>query len=92
MCIKGHMSICVNTHCLMLEVLRYIAYIAVNAFDCVHTKIKAMSKVLKICHSFQCIKCYVCQRWYLWLLCNTAYRVTHFVTHVEGVEDVKYYE
>ena len=22
---------------------------------------------------------------------NTVYRVTHFVTHVEGVEDVKYY-
>ena len=22
-------------------------------------------------------------------VCHTAYRVTHFVTHVEGVEDVK---
>ena len=93
--IKGHVSICVNTHCLMLEVLRYIAYIALNAFNCVHTKIKAMSKVLKICHRFQYIKFYVCQRrqrWCLQLLCNTAYRVTHFVAHVEGVEDVKYYE
>ena len=29
----------------MLEVLRYIAYIALNTFNCVHTKIKAMSKV-----------------------------------------------
>ena len=81
----------------MLEVLRYIAYIALNAFNCVHTKIKAMSKVSKICHRFQCIECYVCQRhrrWYLQLLCNTVYiyRVTHFVTHVEGVKDVKYYE
>ena len=73
-------------------VLRYIAYIALNAFNCVHTKIKAMSKVSKICHRFQCIKCYVCQRWCLQLLCNIAYRVTHFVTHVEGVENVKYYE
>ena len=76
----------------MLEVLRYIAYIALNAFNCVHTKIKAMSKVLKICHRFQCIKCYVCQRprrWCLQLLHNTAYTVTHFVTHVEGVEGVE---
>ena len=79
----------------MLEVLRYIAYIVLNAFNCVHTKIKAMLKVLKICHRFQCIKCYICrrrQRWCLQLLGNTAYRVTHFVTHVKGVEDVKYYE
>ena len=28
----------------------------------------------------------------LQFLCNTAYRVTHFVTHVEGVKGVKYYE
>ena len=37
-----------------------------------------MSKVSKICHRFQCIKCYVRQRhwrWCLRLLCNTAYRV-----------------
>ena len=81
-----------NTHCLMLEVLRYIAYITLNAFNCVHTKIKAMSKVLQICHRFQCINCYVCRRWCLELLHNTAYRVTHFVTHVKGVEGVKYYE
>ena len=46
--IKEHISICVNTHCLMLEVLRYIAYTALNAFNCVHTKIKAMLKVSKI--------------------------------------------
>ena len=31
MYIKGGMSICVNTHCLMLEVLRYISYITLNA-------------------------------------------------------------
>ena len=81
--IKGCVSICGNTHCLMLEVLRYIAYIALNAFNCVHTKIKAMSKVSKICHRFQCIKCYVCwrcRRWCLQLLHNTAYGVTHFVS------------
>ena len=35
------MSICVNAHCLMLEVLRYIALNTVQ-------KIKAMSKMLKI--------------------------------------------
>ena len=35
------MSICVNVHCLMLEVLRYIAYNIVQ-------KIKAMSKMSKI--------------------------------------------
>ena len=39
--IKGHVSICVNAHCLMLEVLRYIA------LNTVH-KIKAMSKMSKI--------------------------------------------
>ena len=78
-----------------VEMLRYIAYIALNAFNCVHTKIKAMSKVSKIYHRLQCIKCYVFQRhqrWCLQLLHNTAYRVTHFVTHVEGVKDVKDYE
>ena len=47
MYIKGHVSICVNTHCLMLEVLRYIAYITLNAFNCIHTKIKA-----KICQRY----------------------------------------
>ena len=38
------MSICVNAHCLMLEVLRNIALNALNTVQ----KIKAMSKMLKI--------------------------------------------
>ena len=38
------MSIYVNAHCLMLEVLRYIA---LNAFNTVQ-KIKAMSKIDKV--------------------------------------------
>ena len=38
------MSICVNAHCLMLEVLRYIALNALNTVQ----KIKAMSKMLKM--------------------------------------------
>ena len=38
------MSICVNAHCLMLEVLRYITLNALNTVQ----KIKAMSKMLKI--------------------------------------------
>ena len=38
------MSICVNAHCLMFEVLRYIALNALNTVQ----KIKAMSKMLKI--------------------------------------------
>ena len=42
--IKGCMSICVNAHCLMLEVLRYIALNALNTVQ----KIKAMSKMSKI--------------------------------------------
>ena len=41
MYIKGRVSICVNAHCLMLEVLRYIALNTVQ-------KIKAMSKMSKI--------------------------------------------
>ena len=41
MYIKGHVSICVNAHCLMLEVLRYIALNTVQ-------KIKATSKISKI--------------------------------------------
>ena len=41
---KEHMSICVNAHCLMLEVLSYIALNALNAVQ----KIKAMSKMSKI--------------------------------------------
>ena len=38
------MSICINAHCLMLEVLRYIALNALNTVQ----KIKAMSKMLTI--------------------------------------------
>ena len=38
------MSICVNAHCLMLEVLRNIALNALNTVQ----KIKAMSKMSKI--------------------------------------------
>ena len=38
------MSICVNAHCLMLEVLRYIALNVLNTVQ----KIKAMSKMLRI--------------------------------------------
>ena len=44
MYIKGHVPICVNAHCLMLEVLRYIALNALNTVQ----KIKAMSKMSKI--------------------------------------------
>ena len=44
MYIKGHVSICVNAHCLMLEVLRNIALNALNTVQ----KIKAMSKMSKI--------------------------------------------
>ena len=36
MYIKGRVSICVNTHCLMLEVWIYIAYISLNAFNCTY--------------------------------------------------------
>ena len=38
------MSICVNAHCLMLEVLRYIVSNALNTVQ----KIKAVSKMSKI--------------------------------------------
>ena len=38
------MPICVNAHCLMLEVLRYIALNALNTVQ----KIKAMSKIDQI--------------------------------------------
>ena len=41
------MSICVNAHCLMLEVLRYIALNVLNTVQ----KIKAMSKISKIHHT-----------------------------------------
>ena len=44
MYIKGRVSICVNAHCLMLEVLRNIALNALNTVQ----KIKAMSKIDKI--------------------------------------------
>ena len=42
-------------------------------------------------NSFNCYSCYSSrksQKWCLRLLCNTAYRVTQFVTHVERVESV----
>ena len=41
---KGHVSICVNAHCLMLDLLRYIALNALNTVQ----KIKAMLKMSKI--------------------------------------------
>ena len=41
---KGCMSICANAHCLMLEVLRYIALNALNTIQ----KIKAISQMMKI--------------------------------------------
>ena len=41
MYIKGCISICGNAHCLMLEVMRYIALNALNTVQ----KIKAMSKL-----------------------------------------------
>ena len=44
MYIKGHVSICVNAPCLMLEVLKFIALNALNTVQ----KIKAMSKMSKI--------------------------------------------
>ena len=44
MYIKERVSICVNAHCLMLEVLRYIPLNALNTVQ----KIKAMSKMSKI--------------------------------------------
>ena len=44
MYIKGRVSICVNAHYLMLEVLRNIALNALNTVQ----KIKAMSKMSKI--------------------------------------------
>ena len=42
------------------------------------SNVKYVEDTLQIIYRFQCIKCYVCQRhwrWYLRLLCNTAYRV-----------------
>ena len=70
---------CVSTHCFMLEVLGYIAYITLNAFNCAHTKdetnIEGVKNTLQTVYRFQCIKCYVCRRWCLQFLCNTAYRV-----------------
>ena len=44
MYIKGRVSICANVHCLMLEVLRYIALNTLNTVQ----KIKAMLKMSKI--------------------------------------------
>ena len=54
-----------------------------------------MSKVSKIFYKFQCFTCYVCQRHRrccLWLFMQHCIQstVTH-LTHVEGVQDVKYY-
>ena len=49
MYIKGRMSVCVNAHCFMLEVLRYVALNTVQ-------KIKAMSKMSKIhCTGFNAL-------------------------------------
>ena len=52
MYIKGHVPICVNAHCLMLEVLRYIALNALNTVQ----KIKVED--IKTSHN-RCILKYV---------------------------------
>ena len=59
-----------------------------------HVYVKMMSKgskealtVLIVTHCTQ-VKS---RKWYLQLLCNTAYRVTQFVTHVERVEKCTLY-
>ena len=68
-------------------------------------KIKAMSKVLKIYYRFQCIKCYVCQRYTTDFnalnamyvkdikdgVCGFYTTYCYSFTHVEDVEGVQYY-
>ena len=49
MYIKGRVSICVNLHCLMLEVLRYIALNALNTVPKI-TPMSKMSSLDKVPH------------------------------------------
>ena len=58
MYIKGHMSICVSAHCLMLEVLRYIALNALNTVQINQSNVKDVEDTL---YRFQSIKGYVCR-------------------------------
>ena len=44
-----------------------------------------MSKVSKIFYKFQCFKCYVCQRFCLRLLCNTAYSLLVLISFMSKV-------
>ena len=64
----------------------------VQRIKAMHVCVKMMSKgSKKSLNSFNCYSCYSSrksQKWCLRLLCNTAYRVTQFVTHVERVESV----
>ena len=72
--IKGHVSI----HCTKDQS---------NACMC-ENDVKGVKRSL---NSFNCYSCYSSRKshkWCLQLLCNTAYRVTQFVTHVERVESV----
>ena len=48
--IKWHLPICVNAHCMMLEVLRYIALNALNTVQ----KVYSMSKMSKIDQTHLC--------------------------------------
>ena len=49
-----HVNMC-HTHCLLLEVLRYIAYIALNAFNRVHTKIKQYQRCRRYATDFNAL-------------------------------------
>ena len=74
--IKGHMSI----HCTKDQS---------NACMC-ENDVEGVKRSL---NSFNCYSCYSSRKsrkWCLWLLRNTAYRVTQFVTHVERAESVLY--
>ena len=75
----------------MLEVLKYIAYMALNDLNIVHTKDQSNVEGVKdTLYRFQCIKCYVCQRWCLWLLHNTVYRVMLLMSKVSRVSNTMY--
>ena len=87
----------IHTHCHLICYVSIKGHVSMHivwcwrCWDTCIQKIKAMLKLSKIYYivkGFQCIKCYVCQRWCLWLLHNTAHRVLLSITHVKGI---KYY-
>ena len=67
-------------------------HVSIQRIKAMHVCVKMMSKgskeALTVLNCYSCYSSQKSRKWCSWLLCNTAYRVTQFVTHVKRVKSV----